>query len=97
MAVVNSALSSVAAGDAYRVTQTDFNVSLAGTFVGTAQIERSFDGGTTWQPLTLDLGGAVASFSVPVSFSIREPESGVLYRWSCTAYTSGTLNGRFGP
>lgn len=68
-----------------------FNISLWGG-TGTVQIERSFDGGTTWIPLSKDYSGAIASYNVtaaaPVSLIADEPESGVLYRLNCTAWTS---------
>lgn len=98
MAVVKSNFGSVAAGDAYRPSGVLFNASLQGTFVGTAQIERSFDGGSTWELVTIDTSGGGAVFTGPVSFTMQEPEAGaVLYRWNVTAYTSGALAGRFGP
>lgn len=98
MAVVSSTFGSVSAGDPYRPSGSLFNCSLQGTFVATGQIERSFDGGLTWQLVTIDTGGGGAVFSAPVSFTLQEPEAGaVLYRWNVTAYTSGAPVGRFGP
>lgn len=72
---------------------TTFNISLWGTFVATVQLERSFDGGTTWLPLT---NGATQlyNWTAPASESKTESEVGVLYRLNCTAYTSGTVNYR---
>ena len=70
-----------------------FNASLWGTFSATVQIERSFDGGTTWLPLTAD-AIAIEKFTAPCSESLQEDEAGVLYRFNCTAYTSGTVNYR---
>ena len=70
-----------------------FNISLWGTFVATIQLERSFDGGTTWLPLTA-MGNQIYQFSAPCSETCVETEAGVLYRWNCTAYTSGTVNHR---
>ena len=66
-----------------------FNVSIWGTFAATIVLQRSFDGGTTWLPVTMDAYGAVASFTAPASMSVMEPEPGVLYRLNCT-WTSGT-------
>lgn len=71
-----------------------FNAALWGVFVGTMQLERSFDGGTTWLPCSLDTSGTVASYTAPVSLTCNEPERNVLYRWRCTAFTSGTINYR---
>jgi hypothetical protein len=69
------------------------NFSLWGTFVATVSIERSFDGGATYLPVTNEYGVAY-SWSAPMSIVVDEPESGVLYRLNCTAYTSGTINYR---
>jgi hypothetical protein len=69
-----------------------FNMSLWGTFVATIALERSFDAGTTWLPLTA-LGNAI-SFTGAATEVFDEPESGVIYRLNCTAYTSGTVNYR---
>ncbi|NUB07020.1 hypothetical protein FW320_12650 [Azospirillum sp. Vi22] len=70
-----------------------FNVSLWGTFVATVALERSFDGGTTWLNCTRPDGTANA-FTAPVSLVCDEPETGVLYRLNCSAFTSGTVNWR---
>lgn len=70
-----------------------FNISLWGTFVGTVQLERSFDNGTTWLPLTTN-GTQVNKYTAPCSEYVEESEVGVLYRLNCTAYTSGTVNYR---
>ena len=72
---------------------SDFNVSLWGTFVASIQLERSFDNGTTWLPVTAG-GSALYAFTAPASEIATEPEQGVIYRWNCTAFTSGTVNYR---
>ncbi len=71
---------------------------------GTVDVERSFDGGSTW--LMCNIGGlgagatyvlgsqATAPIATPISFVIGEPEAGMLYRLNCLAYTSGTINYR---
>jgi|FreactcultureFD7_1027221.scaffolds.fasta_scaffold06407_2 hypothetical protein len=71
-----------------------------GNWNATIQLERSFDGGTTW--LVCGVGGAgqqaiyqSSGTGQDISFVVSEPESGVLYRWHCTAYSSGTINYRF--
>jgi len=69
-----------------------FNLSIWGTFVGTVQLERSFDNGVTWLPLTA-LGSSLA-FTAPCSETFTECEASVIYRLNCTAYTSGTINYR---
>jgi hypothetical protein len=70
------------------------NVSVWGTFVGTVQIERSFDGGAIWLVVDKDLTGADLTFTAPQSLVVEEVESAVLYRSNCTAFTSGTINVR---
>jgi hypothetical protein len=65
-----------------------FNISLWGG-VATVQIERSFDGGTTWLPCSLDLApAAIAVTAAGFSCLADEVEAGVLYRLNCTAFTS---------
>lgn len=70
----------------------NFNLSFAGA-VGTVRLERSYDGGSSWVVTTKpDL--TAASFTADVDGVGFEPESNVLYRWNCTAYTSGTISYR---
>ncbi len=71
-----------------------FSVALWGTFAGTVQVQKSFDGGTTWIPYGADDTGAIPVVSAPVSFRAVESELGVNYRLACTAFTSGTINYR---
>ena len=71
-----------------------FNLSVWGTFVATVVVERSFDGGTTWLPLSLDTYGTTVSLTAPCSLIVSEPETGVLYRLRCSAFTSGTASWR---
>jgi hypothetical protein len=66
-----------------------YNVAIGGTFVATLQIERSFDGGATYVPLSGATIGVTATFAAPTTFRGVEPERGVLYRVNCTAFTSG--------
>lgn len=70
-----------------------FNLSLWGTFAGNVLLERSFDAGTTWLPLTGG-GGALMSFAAPASEQWEESEVGVQYRLRCASYISGTVNYR---
>lgn len=72
--------------------RNDFNISFWGTFTGTVRIERSFDNGTTYLPLTA-LGTSI-TFTAPATEIFSEPEFGVKYRVTCSAYTSGTINYR---
>jgi hypothetical protein len=68
-----------------------FHAALSGTFVGTVVLEQSFDGGTTAVPVSADLYGTPISLSAPMGLSLYEEESGVLYRFRCSAWTSGTI------
>lgn len=72
----------------------NFNATLTGTFVGTFQIEKSLDDGDTWQVLTA-LGEEI-TFDDEMNESFYEPEPQALYRWRCTAYTSGSAVARIG-
>lgn len=69
----------------------------AAQYVGTLQIERSFDGGHTWLPYSFpgSLGSqARINTGLPFSQVFAEPERGVLWRLNCIAYTSGTIRYR---
>jgi hypothetical protein len=69
---------------------------LGGSFSGTVQLERSFDGGYTWLVCGVGGGGTQAVFNAGTVVSVTgsEPERGMLYRANCTVYTSGTINYR---
>ena len=71
-----------------------FNFAVWGTFAGTVALERSFDGGTTWLPVYYPGTTTAVSFTAPGNGSLFEPEYGVLYRWDCSAYASGTIHTR---
>ena len=73
---------------------TTYNLFFTGTFSAIAQLEKSFDGGNSFVPASLDTAGDPASYSVPASVTGFEPEKGIYYRVNCTAYTSGTINVR---
>ncbi len=65
-----------------------------GAGVGSIALEISFDGGTTTYNATLP-GGGPNSWAVPVCLAPVSPgEAGVLHRARCSAWTSGTINGR---
>ena len=69
------------------------NLTFWGTFSASTQVQRSFDGGTTWINVSEDIAGTPAAYTTAVSLVFNEPEPGVLYRLNCT-YTSGTVNYR---
>lgn len=66
--------------------------------VGTVQIERSFDDGSNWYPISKNSDGDVASYvtasDLAYNGTVQEPMFGVQYRLNCTAYTSGSINYR---
>lgn len=90
-AKVSGELEAVGRGDPCEVLG-EFNAALSGTFEATIVIERSYDRGLTWQPLTA-LGNSF-SFDAPCEELFEESEPGVLYAWNCTDYASGTINYR---
>lgn len=74
------------------VTGADADATFGnGTWVGSVQLERSFNGGHKW--IVCGIGGAgqqaIYSAGADVSFVASEPERGVLYRLNCTAFTAG--------
>jgi hypothetical protein len=86
-------------GNAIQTTGADANATYTGAavnYVGTIQLERSFDGGATWIVANIGGSGTLAQWTAgtPVSLSFGEPEKQTLYRLNCTAYTSGTINYR---
>lgn len=94
-AVLISKLASAAADTETFQCYGAFNVAIWGTFVATLQVEKSYDGGTTWIPLFNFFTGAAVAFTAPGSLQIGECERGVTYRMHCTQYVSGTANYRF--
>lgn len=90
-AKVDEVLNAVETSSSARMRGT-FNASLDGMFVATLKLERSYDNGVTWNSLTA-LGSDI-EFTGPCEEIFAEPESGVLYRWNCTAYTSGSIEAR---
>lgn len=101
MPFVQDSISSVTSGRPFQVSG-NYNIQLSGTFVGTFVIERSFDNGLNWAPISKNTNGDAASYTTPVSLSVFEPQSAaatplepnVLVRWRCSAYTSGTCIAR---
>ena len=74
-----------------------FTVSIWGNggpnaaWVASIQLEKSYDGGTTWIVAGVGGSGAQAIFNSgqDISIPVNEPEQGVGYRLDCTGYTSG--------
>lgn len=79
-----------------------FNVAIYGSagpngaWSGSVQLEKSYDGGTTF--IVCGVGGAgqqaVYAAGLDVSFPANELERGVIYHLRCTAYVSGPINYR---
>lgn len=81
------------------VIRGEFNFSVWGTWAGQVQLERSFDGGTTWILCRNPDGSSVSFISSPAtgaSLSVfwREIEPDVLYRVNAVSFTSGAVNYR---
>lgn len=72
----------------------------ASAFVGTFLVEKTYNDGTTWIPVALDVAGTIASYPLNIAaatgfnITLFEVEHGVNWRVRCTAFTSGTLNYR---
>ena len=66
-------------------------------FVGGVQLERSFDGGSTWIVCNIGGTGALAQYAAgtPVSLTFGEPEKQVLYRLCRCTYHDSRLDCRF--
>jgi hypothetical protein len=70
-----------------------FGIAIWGTFSATIAVNKSFDGGATFIPVTYPQTSVIVSLTAPISVVLFEPERGVLYQLSCT-YVSGTVNYR---
>ena len=68
-----------------------FNINLAGFGSATVKVERSFDDGSNWHVASRDAAGAEAAYTANASLVADEPETGVLYRLNCTAFSSGPI------
>ena len=89
--VVEGTFTGTAEGAAVAI-QGHANVLIGGSFVATVQVQKSFDGGATWFIVSRDSAGALAEYTSPgFNGTIIEPESQILYRVECTAFTSGTV------
>lgn len=71
-----------------------FSVAVWGTFAGTIDLQKSFDGGTTWVNDYAPYIANQITMTAPAAFQCVEAEDGVYYRLNCSTYTSGTVNYR---
>jgi len=70
------------------------NIQLAGTFVATVLLEKSFDN-SNWLEASKNSDGDAASYTGPIGATIQEVgEGNVWYRWNCSTLTSGSVNFR---
>lgn len=88
---IENTFDAVEAGTGVQVLGS-FNVSIRGTFTASIKLQRSFDGGLTYNNVTA-LGTDI-TFTGPAEEIFIENEPGTFYRLNCTAYTSGTAIGR---
>ena len=96
MAVVTAAFTAAAQSSGILVPRFGpsydcyFNVSVAGTFVGTVGLYRNLPGDSagTWR--------LMQTFTAPTETFLLNPECGTSYQMQCSAYTSGTINIRLG-
>lgn len=100
MAAVNGTFTSTGNSAAYTPLEEDgqplpFRLRLSGTFSATVALQSSTDQGATWQAETQDDGTAY-TWTGAVNVPVYPVGSGMLYRLSCTAYTSGTVTYRLG-
>ena len=58
---------------------------------GTVVLERSFDDGSTFSAVSRNSTPAAATYTTTLNATIKETEKDVLYRFNCTAFTSGTI------
>jgi len=93
--VISDSFTGVANGANFKPTTrrgqsetTEFNISISGTFVATIELQRSLDDGVTF--------ALVKSYSAPIEELGREPETKPVYRFACTAFTSGQADTRLG-
>lgn len=89
MSTVSKSFTALGAGDPIFVRAgTTLNYDVSGTFVGTVRLERSIDGGASWTHLPITATGSASGSLVSV---IPVQPNDAVYRFSCIAFTSGTI------
>ena len=63
-------------------------LTLEGTWTGKVTLEKSNDGGSSWDPVYPKLNGDAAN----IEYSFEEEESGYVYRVTMSDYSTGTCN-----
>lgn len=61
----------------------NFTISVSGIGTATIALQRSLDSGTSWK--------TVESYTADTEKNGYEPDPSALYRFNCTAWTSGTV------
>lgn len=67
------------------------DITVTGPFVGSVQLERSMDGGTTWAPMFI-MGTQYYIYTAPAAETFGSESIQAIYSFNCTAYTSGTIS-----
>lgn len=89
MASVSDDFTGTGNGTALDVTsRTRFNFALTGTWVGTMVLKKSMDGGSTYTTVATKNGPCSGVYQ---DTDTRLASNTVKYRWTCSAYTSGTI------
>lgn len=84
---ISTSFTSVTSGAAVYVKHGDsFSYAVSGTFVGTVQLQKSQNNGTSWELVVSATGSASGTLLC------ENPGQGAAhFRFVCTAYTSGTI------
>ena len=82
MSSVTGTFTGTGESDVLKFSSANYTVSLSGFGTATVKVQRSFDG-TNWKD--------VKSHTADAEENGFEPMTGVSYRLSCSAYTSGTI------
>lgn len=89
MATVATSFTAVGEGNKLFVRKgTTFTYAVSGTFVGTVRLERSLDGGSTWERLAITASDAASG---QFESNIPVQPNDAHYRFFCSAFTSGTI------
>ena len=92
---ISGTAGSTASNTSFKAMFGRFNASLYGTWVGTVQLQKSYDAGATWLATQKDVNGTSGTYTTNVIAIWDEPEPGVYYRWQCTvALSSGSVSWR---
>ncbi len=89
MSTVTSDFTALGGGNTLFVRAgTTLNYSVSGTFDGTVRLERSIDGGLSWDHLPIEASGT-ASGSLESNIPVQPNDA--IYRFSCIVFASGTI------